>query len=413
MGVGLAIAILAPKPGIFYLFSIENLAVLGLVIIQLIYWWLRERYDKGYARLSLVGLSLLVLLSFFILPSIGVGTPLKGKFLYILNPLQGTENPLYESVAEHRLASWGSLFTDFGGTLILGLLGCYFALQEPRGRKLYVLIFYLTGIYFAGIMNRLALILSIPVVLMAGYGLVELMAPLKRGISGRIDVDIRKRKRLTILPNRGISIIFIIILFIGVLPQVWGSVNSADLPTSLAASSLPIQFELGKYPQDWLQALSWMSDNLPDDAIVVSWWDYGYWIEALANKTTLADGATINRNQIANIAKMMMLPPEESISLFQKYNATHVLVFITYDPGTGQSIPVGDNVKWHWMVRIGGFNESDFDPIYDPNTGQTVPTDNFTNSTINGLLTGRYDEVRFEPVFFSEYAFVRIYRILY
>ncbi|MDF2428946.1 MAG: hypothetical protein OPY07_06830, partial [Nitrosopumilus sp.] len=44
-------------------------------------------------------------------------------------------------------------------------------------------------------------------------------------------------------------------------------------PTILnGGSSFPIAIN------DWLDALDWMKKNTPKDAVVASWWDYGYWV---------------------------------------------------------------------------------------------------------------------------------------
>ena len=38
---------------------------------------------------------------------------------------------------------------------------------------------------------------------------------------------------------------------------------------------------------DWLDALEWIKNNTPKDAVVASWWDYGYWIQTLGERATL------------------------------------------------------------------------------------------------------------------------------
>ena len=40
------------------------------------------------------------------------------------------------------------------------------------------------------------------------------------------------------------------------------------------------------------QAYTWLKDNTPEDARVMAWWDYGYQIAGIANRTTIADGNT-------------------------------------------------------------------------------------------------------------------------
>ncbi len=41
----------------------------------------------------------------------------------------------------------------------------------------------------------------------------------------------------------------------------------------------------------WGPALVWIRNNTPVNSSLISWWDYGYWEEAIANRTAVADGA--------------------------------------------------------------------------------------------------------------------------
>ncbi len=41
---------------------------------------------------------------------------------------------------------------------------------------------------------------------------------------------------------------------------------------------------------DWYDGLTWIRDNTPEDAVVMSWWDYGYWILDVAERKPVVDG---------------------------------------------------------------------------------------------------------------------------
>jgi dolichyl-diphosphooligosaccharide--protein glycosyltransferase len=41
---------------------------------------------------------------------------------------------------------------------------------------------------------------------------------------------------------------------------------------------------------DYRDAYFWLRDNTPEDARIMAWWDYGYQITGIANRTTIADG---------------------------------------------------------------------------------------------------------------------------
>lgn len=48
----------------------------------------------------------------------------------------------------------------------------------------------------------------------------------------------------------------------------------------------------GNLVDDYLDAYNWLHQHTPTDARVMAWWDYGYQINGIANRTTIADGNT-------------------------------------------------------------------------------------------------------------------------
>ncbi len=405
MGVGYLFAFFVPKLGPRFLMSVENFAVLGFILFLVVYDAIRERIQAK--RLLLITGMMFILLvgGVLALESLGLIKSLSGKFLSVLDPSMRSEAPLLESVAEHKRAVWTNFFSDFGLTIGLALFGSYFAIRRMEEKRLFSLLFFLSSIYFTGSMVRLALILSIPASLMAAYGLKELLTPFVSAMSRGVDRRPRRR-RVVFGVSREMGAIFTVFILIASLPTVWSAADSADRPTSLASSSVPGTIG-GRYPQDWLQALVWMRDNAPDDAVVVSWWDYGYWIETLANKTTLADGATKNTHQIAQIARIMMYNHSESLPILERYNATHIVVFNTFNPqNPSQMWPFGDNVKWSWMALIAGLNVSDY-------IGEQTYNEKFEATTLFKLMNMQADTDHFKLVFASEHRFVLVYKIVY
>ena len=50
----------------------------------------------------------------------------------------------------------------------------------------------------------------------------------------------------------------------------------------------------------------WLRDNsTPEDSRVMAWWDYGYELTAIANRTTIADGNTWNHEHIALLRRSL------------------------------------------------------------------------------------------------------------
>lgn len=50
---------------------------------------------------------------------------------------------------------------------------------------------------------------------------------------------------------------------------------------------------------DFREAYYWLRKNTEENARVMSWWDYGYQIAGMANRTTLVDNNTWNNSHIA------------------------------------------------------------------------------------------------------------------
>jgi len=68
----------------------------------------------------------------------------------------------------------------------------------------------------------------------------------------------------------------------------WANSNSIA-PISILNSGT--QFNIST--NDWSDAMQWLKENTPEDAVIAAWWDYGYWINTLGERKTLADNSTL------------------------------------------------------------------------------------------------------------------------
>ena len=81
---------------------------------------------------------------------------------------------------------------------------------------------------------------------------------------------------------------------------------------------------------------------------VMSWWDYGYQIAGMADRTTMVDNNTWNNTHIAMVGKAMASNEENAIKIMRDLNVDYVLVI--FGGLIGYS---GDDInKFLWMVRI-------------------------------------------------------------
>ncbi len=407
IGLGFLIVFLTPRLGPNSLMGMDSLAAFGLVAALLGYEFVKDKVDVSVISIGAAGVVVLAVLLVYILPAVGITLPIGNKFLQVLNPFTSGSSYLYDSVAENHVTAWTSLFNDYGLVLALGVFGSYYSIKELDEKNLYMLVFFTTGLYFAGVMSRLTQILAAPACLMGAYGIVMAVQPFLNPPASQSTSRKSRRKREVTGVNKRLVLFFVAFMILAIIPNVTGAIRAADSPTQLASSSISVKVN-GEYPQDWPQALTWMKENVGDDEVICRWWDYGYWIEAMAGKTTMADGATQTTRQISTIGKIMMSEPDESLALLERYGADYIVVFFTHEPGNVQSTwPFGDNVKWQWMVQIG---ELDLNNYVNYTAG--VYKDGFINSTLVSLMY-QFPTEGFKPAFQSENGYVLIYELEY
>lgn len=101
---------------------------------------------------------------------------------------------------------------------------------------------------------------------------------------------------------------------------------------------------------DFREAYTWLKENTPEDARIMSWWDYGYQITAMANRTILVDNNTWNNTHISRVGQAMASSEDKAYEIMRELDVDYVLVI--FGGLTGYS---SDDInKFLWMVRIGG-----------------------------------------------------------
>jgi dolichyl-diphosphooligosaccharide--protein glycosyltransferase len=57
---------------------------------------------------------------------------------------------------------------------------------------------------------------------------------------------------------------------------------------------------------DFREAYYWLKKNTKKDAKILSWWDYGYQITGMGNRTVLVDNNTWNNTHIATVGRVSL-----------------------------------------------------------------------------------------------------------
>lgn len=164
--------------------------------------------------------------------------------------------------------------------------------------------------------------------------------------------------------------------------------------------------------KDYVEAYHWLRDNTPEDSRVMAWWDYGYQIAGMANRTSIADGNTWNHEHIANLARALTAPEEKAHRVI-RHLADYVLVWA----GGGAD----DLAKSPHLFRIGksiGHDTGTVD-MYEIQSKFGVdqygrPTPMMANSLLYKLVSfqGKVSEERFREVYTSKFRKVRIYEVV-
>ncbi|CAF5136803.1 unnamed protein product [Rotaria magnacalcarata] len=96
---------------------------------------------------------------------------------------------------------------------------------------------------------------------------------------------------------------------------------------------------------DFREAYYWLRKNTPERARVMSWWDYGYQIAGMGNRTVLVDNNTWNNSHIALVGKAMSSNETEAYKIMTMLDVDYVLVI--FGGMIGYS---GDDInKFLWM----------------------------------------------------------------
>ncbi len=162
-----------------------------------------------------------------------------------------------------------------------------------------------------------------------------------------------------------------VISLIVVLGFVFGNpitgTSGAYQTTSYAAShSGPITND------QWQNAMSWVRDNTSKDSVFVHWWDYGYLVQTLGNRTTIVDGGNANLYWDHMVGRYVLTEsnPNASLSFMKSHNISYLLI----DPT--------DMGKYPAYSKIGSNNNWDRFSMIQPMAVDNSQTQEGLNSTI-------------------------------
>lgn len=193
----------------------------------------------------------------------------------------------------------------------------------------------------------------------------------------------------TWLGATGVVLALLVMTCLYIQHAVWMAAVEFSSPSVIFAKPHDISIhasgsvdDADRYIDDFREAFLWLRLNTPEDAKVISWWDYGYQIAALANRTTFVDNNTWNNTAIAAVGRVLVSSEAEGARLMRQMGADFVLIVF----GGKVGWPHDDIGKMMWPVRIASevfpeaIREADF------LTGSQLRMDSFASRAVKESL---------------------------
>lgn len=336
------------------LILIGVLAVFGLLQIvafaQLVRSHVSDQQFRKLLKLGVIVIGIVGTLMFGLLTYKGWIAPWTGRFYSLWDTGYAKKYiPIIASVSEHQPTAWPSFFMDLQFLMFLFPAGVILCFRQLRDEHLFVIIYAVMASYFAGVMVRLMLTLTPVVCVTAAITLSSLLDtyidPTEPDVAddsksegtpgtpanGTTQATPKKAKKTatttsqstistaiselasstspasaskkTATKQKGIfgidsrlvvitHTLFMLVFF--VFHCTWVTSHAYSSPSVVLASTN--QDGSPHIIDDFREAYYWLRQNTPQDAVVMSWWDYGYQIAGMADRPTLVDNNTWNNS---------------------------------------------------------------------------------------------------------------------
>jgi len=388
----LATASLFERPGLNFVFGLGGFSLIVPTIFLITCIFIQKlSKEKNKTRNGLLLLLSILLIGSFLLiineDSNFIKLP-SYRYLNAINPFMFTVDPLTDSVSEHASTDLSTSFIFNSIYMIFAGIGIWIILSKKitqseifikKDMVAFVLILGITGVYISSAFMRLELFASLSLIIFASVGLSILSKEIfKINFFG--------------VKNYTFKISYIVIIFVlFTIPLIYPDSSSGNWISVVDISPTILNGGTNNPPtNDWLETLEWIKNNTPQDAVIASWWDYGYWITTMSDRATLIDNSTLIDSRIKHMANIFLSSPDEGWSMLKELGSDYVVVFVTaerlenysnsgerlYALGTG-----GDETKSQWFIRIAGLPVQNYlySDLYTVNN-------NFLNNTLLGQM---------------------------
>ena len=385
------------------IFSFAGFSLILSTLILVIVIIVQKKSTRKNLNGALVLLSIIVLFSTIIIVAENSNSIIlpTHRYLNAIFPLLTTTDPLIDSVSEHATLEISQSFLFHSVLMIFASLGVWFIATKNKkfyifsnDMKIYALSLGMFGVYIGSAFMRLEVFTSVGIILLSSIGVRFL-----------IKCSLFQNKKYSIYTFISISLIISMLMLPLFLP-VDSNVIQISVNTPPTIKNGGTNFNISS--NDWRESLEWIKNNTPDDSVIGSWWDYGYWIQTIANRASLADNSTVIDHRIETIAKIFFENPDDAWKSLREMETDYFIIFISaeklpYKTPDNDHLYLlrggGDESKKFWFAKIAGVEISDY--LYDD---RFSGNDNLWKNTFLGKITPYqiFGYVDFENDQFSE-----------
>jgi len=147
------------------------------------------------------------------------------------------------------------------------------------------------------------------------------------------------------------KMILIIILILGIIGAAYslmGFYKTSKMQGKYTGPSANMQ---------WQNAMSWTRENTLEQSIFAHWWDYGYWVQYLGKRPTIADGGYHPNFLVHNIGRYVLTTqnPKTALSFMKTYNVSYLLIDPTDLGKYAAYSKIGSDDEWDRFAYISPF----------------------------------------------------------
>ncbi|GMF10930.1 unnamed protein product [Phytophthora lilii] len=324
-----------------------------------------------------------------------------GRSLTLLDPTYASKYiPIIASVGEHQPTVWSAFYFSLGPAMLFIPLGVFYSFQKLDSAFLFMIVYSTFAFYFSGIMVRLLLTLAPAASYLSAVGASGFMHKIveakrrvlaeseclaeevedEAGASTQNDdaapketneedptkshvgdiflalgdqlrfksdtiASAEKRKAPRALQLLVFACGFLLVIHARHSSNIAKKVYSS---TSLVFEKMNMTTKVKDLHDDYREAFAWLRQNTPENAKILSWWDYGYQITTLANRTVLVDNNTWNNTHIATVGRVLASREEDALPILRSLDVDYVFLLF----GGKVGMPGDDLDKLPWIVKI-------------------------------------------------------------